>query len=107
MTDPFADLASFEAKPKTPRERRAPRPLVDDEKAAVREVAEEHGFVVESHGPPARRYFRKPGAKSAPTMNASMRVRIEDWNRFQAWCAANRYNAREGFEALVANLPET
>lgn len=37
-------------------------------------------------------------------MNAAMRIRIEDWNRFQEFCERNRYTVREGFQELVKNL---
>lgn len=100
-TDPFAALGTF-----APKER--PPETATPEKAAVEEVAERHGFSARNFGPDTerKRYFRKPGERGAAMTQAGIRVRISDWNKFQAFCQANRLTAGEGFEELVKRLPE-
>jgi hypothetical protein len=93
--DPFAKIANFEPKA-TPQS--APTT------AAVKDVAAQHGFTAPSNPPPQRRYFRKPGGDGVPMVSATMRVTLEDWNAFQAFCEENHYTARNGFGELVKLL---
>lgn len=95
--DPFASLNEFKPK-ETPV---APAPSSSE----VRRIAEDHGFTTENN-PLQRRYFRRPGERSAPMMNASLRVQIADWNKFQAFCERRGFTARKGFEYLVSLLDE-
>ena len=97
-TDPFASLSEF--KPKEPTE--APRPTSSD----VRRLADDHGFTTENNVA-QRRYFRRPGERSAPMMNASLRIQISDWNKFQEFCEKSGLTARRGFEVLVSKLPDS
>jgi hypothetical protein len=34
----------------------------------------------------------------------TLRTYVSDWNKFQAWCNANDYTQKQGFEKLVELL---
>jgi hypothetical protein len=51
-------------------------------------------------------WVRKPAEQSEPTMNASMRLFLTDWNIFTEWCKRNRYTAKIAFRILASKIDE-
>ena len=78
---------------------RSPTPVEPNAGKVVDEVSQKHGFVADD-APPQRQYRRRPGEKSDPTVPASMRVSVDSWNAFVAWCNSERLTYREAFDLL-------
>lgn len=99
MTNAFASLSKFR-----PKEQPAEGPPAED----VRRVADLHGFVQQNMGGAQAKKINKHEANATkePMTAGTVRVRLADWNRFQAYCLANRYPAWVAFEQLVKHLPD-
>ena len=99
--DPFSALGNLnDFQPKAHDE------IVVPEKQQIDAVASAHGFTTRNFGPETetKQYLRKPGEQSKPTVNASMRIYMSDWNKFTDWCKRNRYTAKIGFEVLMSKI---
>jgi hypothetical protein len=104
--EPFAELAaemtpidpaSFAPAPAPPR-------LAPAQSAQLSRVAEEKGFSInnfEEKPITSKRFSRNKRKEVVRTL----RTYVSDWNQFQAWCNANDYTQKQGFEKLVALLP--
>jgi hypothetical protein len=74
-----------------------PATLAEAETAAIRPIAEAHGFVERNPAVPRKR--RKP--VDEPTHSFTARVSVRSANRFIEWCEQERISYREGFDRLV------
>jgi hypothetical protein len=72
------------------------------EPIAARETAAAHGFVDRTRLAPRKR--RKPVEEPMHSFTARVTVRSAD--RFIEWCEEERISYREGFERLVALIPQ-
>lgn len=88
-------LDDFQPKPK-------PTPTPGDdaraERVATRQAAQEMGFVIDNLSTvvKARRSSSGKASKSH-----TLRLYIQDINRFQTWCNDNNYSQARGFELLL------
>ena len=101
--DPFASLGDMsDFQPKSPRQ------LILPETQQIDSLAHDHGFTTRNFGPntETKQYLRKPGEQSEPTINASMRLFLTDWNKFTGWCKRNRYTAKIAFRILASKIDE-
>jgi hypothetical protein len=74
------------------------------EKAELRQVAQEAGFNIDNYEEKPIKAAKKPPAPT--TFLKTFRLRVSDYNQFQRWCDRNNYSQQQGFNILVANLPK-
>ena len=68
------------------------------EKAAVKHVAQEKGFVIDNFSGVVRAKRNNNGKASK---SHTLRLYVQDLNRFQTWCNENSYSQAKGFEILL------
>ena len=68
------------------------------EKATVRQSAEERGFVIDNLATVVR---AKRNGNGKASKSHTLRLYIQDINRFQTWCNDNSYSQARGFELLL------
>ena len=68
------------------------------EKSAVRQSAEERGFLIDNLATVVR---AKRNNKGKASKSHTLRLYIQDLNRFQTWCNDNDYIQARGFEILL------
>ncbi len=76
---------------------------VQPDKAAVRQSALEHGFVIDNSASMVVRAKRQASGKVS--VSRTLRLYVNDLNRFQSWCNDKGYSQAKGFEILIASLP--
>lgn len=93
---PPIDPASFAVAGAPPR----PAPA---QAAQLDRVAEDRGFNINNFDekPITSKRFSKIKRKEVVR---TLRTYVSDWNKFQAWCNANDYTQKQGFEKLVELL---
>lgn len=104
MESAFKELAGggfeeFAPKPKGAEAERSPaRPAST---AQLERLAESQGFVMDNF--PLQRQKLKSGriASKDKAQPMSLRIRVEDWNKFSAFCERNEYSVAEGFAKLA------
>ena len=76
----------------------------------VRRVAIESGFVQEQRTPERHgrdgRAYKYARAEEVAVINTSVRIEVQDWNKFVEWCRRERYSYREGFKKLMGEIPQ-
>lgn len=89
-----------------PRPKVNPTPELLDtarsEKAATRQVAQERGFTIDNFATVVR---AKRSSIGKTSKSHTLRLYIQDINRFQTWCNENDYSQAKGFEILLDRLP--
>lgn len=83
-----------------------PRPVADSpqmdiaraEKGAVRQSAQDRGFVIDNLTSVVRAKRTSSGKASK---SHTLRLYIQDINRFQTWCNENDYSQARGLEILL------
>ena len=101
--DPFASLGDMsDFQPKSPRQ------LILRKHSRLIPLLMITALPTKFRGPntETKQYLRKPGEQSEPTMNASMRLFLTDWNKFTEWCKRNRYTAKIAFRILASKIDE-
>ncbi len=68
------------------------------EKVAVRQAAHEMGYVIDNLSAVVRAKRQSSGKASK---SHTLRLYIQDINRFQTWCNDNNYSQARGFELLL------
>lgn len=68
------------------------------EKVAVRQSAEERGFRIDNTTTTVR--AKRPGSGKL-SKSHTLRLYVQDINRFQTWCNDNGYSQARGFELLL------
>ena len=68
------------------------------EKATVRQTAQDRGFVIDNFAAVVRAKRNNNGKASK---SHTLRLYIQDINRFQTWCNDNNYSQARGFEILL------
>ncbi len=93
-------LDDFQPKPK-PNTTPAHNDDARAEKIAARQAANERGFVIDNFSTvvKARRSSSGKASKSH-----TLRLYIQDINRFQTWCNDNNYSQARGFELLLDKI---
>lgn len=85
-----------------PRSKPTSTPLHIDaaraEKAAVKHAAQEKGFVIDNYTQVVRAKRNQSGKASK---SHTLRLYVQDLNRFQTWCNDNNYSQARGFEILL------
>jgi len=71
------------------------------EKATIRQSAEERGFVIDNLATVVRAKRNNNGKASK---SHTLRLYIQDINRFQTWCNDNDYSQARGFEILLDKI---
>ena len=71
------------------------------ERATVRQAAEERGFVIDNLATVVRAKRNNNGKASK---SHTLRLYIQDINRFQTWCNDNDYSQARGFEILMDKI---
>ena len=84
--------------PKTP-----PKTITQEAVKRVDEIGERAGFV--NREPPPEP-FRRTKPRLEPMQNVTMRLSIRSATKFGAWCERRRISYREGFDELVARIPD-
>ena len=96
-------LDDFQPRPKTPT-----TPIQLDagrvEKAAVKHGAQEKGFVIDNYQGVVRAKRNNNGKASK---SHTLRLYVQDLNRFQTWCNDNSYSQARGFEILLDKVLAT
>lgn len=69
------------------------------EKAATRQAAQERGFVIDNLSAVVR---AKRSSSGKASKSHTLRLYIQDINRFQTWCNENNYSQARGFELLLS-----
>lgn len=90
-------LDDFQPRPKAITTTSAPE-ATRVEKAAIRHSAEERGFVIDNLATVVRAKRNNNGKASK---SHTLRLYIQDINRFQTWCNDNNYSQARGFEILL------
>jgi hypothetical protein len=75
--------------------------LTRTEKATVRQSAEARGFVIDNLATVVRAKRNNNGKASK---SHTLRLYIQDINRFQTWCNENDYSQARGFEILLDTI---
>ncbi len=97
VSDAFAGLSTFAPRAK------ATQPVSTQE---TRALAEEHGFTIDNFPDTPRPFAKKSKPTGPETFAKTMRIRVEDWNRFADFCRRNgNLSQHEGFSALIQRLP--
>jgi hypothetical protein len=96
----FASLDDFQPRPKAPA---TPARLetARTEKVATRKAAQDRGFVIDNLTAVVR---AKRTASGKASKSHTLRLYIEDINRFQTWCNDNDYSQAKGFEIMLDKL---
>lgn len=68
------------------------------ERSAVKQVAQEKGFVIDNFTGVVRAKRNNTGKLSK---SHTLRLYVQDLNRFQTWCNDNNYSQARGFEILL------
>ena len=68
------------------------------ERAVVKQVAQERGFVIDNLSTVVR---AKRNTSGKASKSHTLRLYISDINRFQTWCNDNNYSQAKGFELLL------
>lgn len=88
-----------------PRPRTSPTPEQVDvtrtEKGAVRQVAQDRGFTIDNLATVVR---AKRSVTGKTSKSHTLRLYIQDINRFQTWCNENDFSQAKGFEILLDKL---
>lgn len=71
------------------------------EKAATRQIAQDRGFVIDNFSNVVR---AKRSLIGKASKSHTLRLYIQDINRFQTWCNDNSYSQAKGFEILLDRL---
>lgn len=90
-------LDDFQPRPKaavTPSHTEATRA----EKGTVKQAAQDRGFVIDNLSTVVRAKRNNNGKASK---SHTLRLYIQDINRFQTWCNENNYSQARGFEILL------
>lgn len=74
---------------------------VRTEKATVRQSAEERGFRIDNLATVVRAKRNNNGKASK---SHTLRLYIQDLNRFQTWCNEHDYSQARGFELLLDSI---
>ncbi|MGI4853876.1 MAG: hypothetical protein ACRYF4_07525 [Janthinobacterium lividum] len=90
-------LDDFQPKPK-PATDSAHIDSVRTEKVALKQAAQERGFVIDNLTSMVRAKRTSSGKASK---SHTLRLYIQDINRFQTWCNDNNYSQARGFELLL------
>lgn len=90
-------LDDFQPKPK-PSATSAQADGARAEKVATRQSAQERGFVIDNLSTVVRAKRTSSGKASK---SHTLRLYIQDINRFQTWCNDNNYSQARGFELLL------
>ena len=90
-------LDDFQPRPKASEAKAQPE-ITRTEKASVRQTAEERGFVIDNLTTLVRAKRNNAGKASK---SHTLRLYIQDINRFQTWCNDNNYSQARGFEILL------
>jgi hypothetical protein len=90
-------LDDFQPKPKP-----TATPLNNDDaradKVAARQAAHERGFVIDNLSTVVK---ARRSSSGKPSKSHTLRLYIQDINRFQTWCNENSYSQARGFEILL------
>ena len=68
------------------------------ERAAVKQVAQDNGFLIDNYTGVVRAKRNNNGKASK---SHTLRLYVQDLNRFQTWCNDNNYSQARGFEILL------
>lgn len=90
-------LDDFQPKPK-PSAAPAQADDARAEKIATRQAAQERGFIIDNLLTVVR--AKRPSSGKA-SKSHTLRLYIQDINRFQTWCNDNNYSQARGFELLL------
>jgi type VI protein secretion system component VasF len=90
-------LDDFQPRPK-PSSTPAKPDVARTERATVRQSAEERGFLIDNLSTVVRAKRNNNGKASK---SHTLRLYIQDINRFQTWCNDNNYSQARGFEMLL------
>jgi hypothetical protein len=71
------------------------------EKATIRQSAEERGFLIDNLSTVVKAKRNNNGKASK---SHTLRLYIQDINRFQTWCNDNNYSQARGFEILLDKI---
>ena len=89
----------------TPRQKHSgPNTEVDKsrvERALTAQAAQEHGFVIDNFSSVVK---AKRTSTTKTSKSHTLRLYIQDLNRFQTWCNDHSYSQARGFEILVDKL---
>lgn len=109
MESAFKDLAGggfddFVLKPKS--QQKASASATKPSSVQLERLADVQGFS-QNNNPIQRKALRSGRVASRERPQPmSLRIRVEDWNKFSAFCERNNYSVAEGFAAL-AELTES
>ena len=100
ISNTFKDLAGGSLDDFTPKPK-APNVEIPSAHQLER-IAEQQGFAIDNH--PVARKALKSGrvASKDRAQPMTLRIRVQDWNRFSAFCERNGHTVAEGFERLAA-----
>lgn len=90
-------LDDFQPKPKFPKDS-AHIDTSRSEKVALKQVAQERGFVIDNLTSVVR---AKRSSSGKASKSHTLRLYIQDINRFQTWCNDNNYSQARGLELLL------
>ena len=93
-------LDDFQPRPR-PSGAAAQADVTRTEKATVRQSAESRGFLIDNLATVVRAKRSNSGKASK---SHTLRLYIQDINRFQTWCNDNDYSQARGFEILLDTI---
>lgn len=100
ITNSFRELAGGGLEVFTPKPASSQEPAASSQQ--LERVARKAGFTVDNL--PVTRRILKSGrvASKERAQPMTLRIRVNDWNRFSSFCERNGYTVAEGFERLAS-----
>jgi hypothetical protein len=71
------------------------------DKLVTRQAAQDRGFVIDNLATVVK---ARRSSSGKPTKSHTLRLYIQDINRFQTWCNDNNYSQARGFELLLDKI---